>query len=257
MTAHAVVEQRAALVTLAGALAGAPAGQEVAPGFTAWLQGEPYEVTAVLERTAVLDPTGDRWAERRTARLDQLLIDPASIRWRSKPAPRPRLGIAKRSDVADERAEPEQVHAPVAAEPAPAPVAEKPDADQDQVADEPGAGARRRDCGRCGVELPTRNQRGLCLRCQRRCPICGGTKSIPAPQCRRCRRGPEAAAEPASPTVAGRALDQLPAQIQEVLDRVVVLARYARALEDEVDHYRAELRELQERITGALGRPGA
>jgi hypothetical protein len=46
--------------------------------------------TAVLERTAVIQPLGDRWADKRTVRLADVLVDPGAISWRPKP-PSPRL----------------------------------------------------------------------------------------------------------------------------------------------------------------------
>ena len=76
---------RAALVPLAQIVAGAPDDQEPAPGFLAQLDGVEYVVTAVLERTGVLEVVGDRWADKRTARLERLLVDPTTISWQPKP----------------------------------------------------------------------------------------------------------------------------------------------------------------------------
>jgi len=120
-----------------------------------------------------------------------------------------------------------------------------------EAANQPVAVAERRICERCDAELPAHNRRGLCVPCQRVCPGCGGPKSIVASRCLGCRRGGQ---EPATeltadePSVADRALLELPARVQELLDQVVVLARYAHALEDEIDRSRAGMRELQHRI---------
>jgi hypothetical protein len=72
------------LVRLADVIARATDDQEPAPGFVANLHGEPVEVTAVLQRTAVVAPLGDRWAEKQVVRLADLLVDPAVITWRPK-----------------------------------------------------------------------------------------------------------------------------------------------------------------------------
>ena len=63
-----------------------PADQEPAPEFVANLHGESVQVTAVLERTAVVAPLTDRWADKQLVRHADLLVDPAAIRWRPKPA---------------------------------------------------------------------------------------------------------------------------------------------------------------------------
>jgi hypothetical protein len=69
--------------------------QESLPGFVAQLDGEECLVTAVLQRTAVVQPFGDRWADKQVAHLDQLLVDPAAITWRPKP-PSPSIGLRDR-----------------------------------------------------------------------------------------------------------------------------------------------------------------
>jgi hypothetical protein len=74
------------LVRLADVIARATDDQEPAPGFVANLHGEPVEVTAVLQRTAVVAPLGDRWADKRVVRLVDLQVDPAVITWRQKTA---------------------------------------------------------------------------------------------------------------------------------------------------------------------------
>ena len=76
--------RHARLVPLADIVARGPEDQEPAPGFVASLNGEDFEVTAVLERTAVLASLHDRWADKRTARLSDLLVDPEAVRWRPK-----------------------------------------------------------------------------------------------------------------------------------------------------------------------------
>ncbi len=62
------------------------AGQVPVPGFTVRVEDEPYRLTAVLERTAVLEPL---WAEagyteRILRRLDLVLVDPAQLEWRAR-----------------------------------------------------------------------------------------------------------------------------------------------------------------------------
>jgi hypothetical protein len=61
----------------------APPGQEAAPDFTAWLDGEAYQVTAVLERTAVIVRPGEA---KRLKRHDLLEVEPGAVRWRRKGA---------------------------------------------------------------------------------------------------------------------------------------------------------------------------
>jgi len=53
--------------------------------FPALYMEDPRICTAVLERTAVLASTTDQY-ERITARLDQVLVDPAMVEWRTKTA---------------------------------------------------------------------------------------------------------------------------------------------------------------------------
>ena len=43
-------------------------------------------------------------------------------------------------------------------------------------------------------------------------------------------------------------------RVQELLDQVVTLARYARDLEDALDHQQAELRALRRSVAGAMAR---
>lgn len=86
----AALERRAGprLVTLAQAVSAATTGQEAAPGFVARVIGPlvggdvvhegSYPVTAVLERTAVVEVTP---GDRRLVSLDQVLVDPAEVGW--------------------------------------------------------------------------------------------------------------------------------------------------------------------------------
>jgi hypothetical protein len=66
----------AALLPLSQVVASAPDDQEPVPGFVGQVAGAEYMVTAVLQRTAVLEVAGDRWADRRTAPLDDVLVNP-------------------------------------------------------------------------------------------------------------------------------------------------------------------------------------
>jgi hypothetical protein len=72
------------LIRLSDGVANGPEDQEPAPGFVANLHGETVEVTAVLERTAVVAPLGDRWADKQVVRMADLQVDPKAIRWRPK-----------------------------------------------------------------------------------------------------------------------------------------------------------------------------
>jgi hypothetical protein len=107
-----------ALVALAEVIASAPDDQEPAPGFVGQVAGAEYVVTAVLQRTAVLEVPGDRWADKQTAPLDQVLVDRAAIAWRPKPPPakyaawrgrqRPATAPAVQRAASDERARADQ-----------------------------------------------------------------------------------------------------------------------------------------------------
>src|SRR5215472_10608795 len=94
---------RVALVSLSDVIARAPDDQEPAPGFAADLHSERVEVTAILQRTAVVEPLGDRWADKQVVRHADLLVDPASIVWR----PRAAMGFSmkRRRDVVGQREE--------------------------------------------------------------------------------------------------------------------------------------------------------
>ncbi len=70
---------------LSEVVAHGPEDREPVPGFLASLRGKNVEVTAVLERTAVVAPIGDRWADKQVVRLADLQVDPEAITWRPKP----------------------------------------------------------------------------------------------------------------------------------------------------------------------------
>jgi hypothetical protein len=106
------------MVTLAQVVADAAEDQEPVPGFTGQLDGAEYTVVAVLQRTVVLEVLEDRWADRQTALLGDVLVDPATIAWRAKPLPagyrawrgrpRPAVPAAAQRAASDERARAEQ-----------------------------------------------------------------------------------------------------------------------------------------------------
>jgi hypothetical protein len=258
-------------LALSEVLAAAPSGQEPAPGFTACLEGVPYRVTAVLDRTATLEVPGDRWAERRTARFDQLRVDPASISWRPKASrtawlergrARGRAKSRRRAD-SDRTGEPrpEGGSQRAAAGPAtaePAEVVESPAEAAPPLAAaaaELGASdeAGPRDCLRCGRRLRSDNRSGICTPCQSVCPTCGGAKSVTADHCRRCR---SAAGDPLGDHGLGdRDLSELPVLVEDLLDRFVRMARHARDLEEELERRRAveaRMRELGRRVEAAI-----
>jgi hypothetical protein len=74
------------LLPLSDVITSGPEDQAPAPGFEARLRGEGVEVTAVLQRTVVVAPLGDRWADKQVVRHADLLVDPALIGWRPKVA---------------------------------------------------------------------------------------------------------------------------------------------------------------------------
>jgi hypothetical protein len=88
------------LVSLADIVASGPDDQEPAPGFPASLRGETVEVTAVLKRTAVVAPLGDRWADKQLVRLAALQVDPHAITCRPKPFV---AGFRRRRDTSEQR----------------------------------------------------------------------------------------------------------------------------------------------------------
>jgi hypothetical protein len=112
------------LVSLAAVIASGPADHELATGFTARLAGPlvggdvvaEAEVTAVLERTAVVALGADR---RGLARIGDVLVDPSTICWRPPPRRRgpwsPKVpgdaiagDLAAQRDASDERARRDQ-----------------------------------------------------------------------------------------------------------------------------------------------------
>jgi hypothetical protein len=107
-----------ALVPLGQVVADAPEDQEPVPGFVGRFEGAEYRVTAMLQRTAVLEVPGDRWADKEVVLLGDVLVDPAAIRWRPKPPPvsyrswrgRHRVGAdpEARRQASDERARADQ-----------------------------------------------------------------------------------------------------------------------------------------------------
>jgi hypothetical protein len=252
-------------VPLSEVLAAAPTGQEPAPGFTAWLEEVPYRVTAVMDRTATLEVPDDRWAERRTARFDQLRVDPASISWRPKASStgwREQSGARGRAK-ARERATGNGAQRPrtdehcqaaaAATEPANTPA--EPGPAQEAAEAERGApvGAGPAACLRCGRRLQKRNRSGVCTPCQSVCPTCRGSKSASADHCRGCR---SAAGDPlADHGLGDRDLSGLPVLVEDLLDRFVRMARHARDLEEELERRRgveARMRELGRRVEEAI-----
>lgn len=134
---------------------------------------------------------------------------------------------------------------PGAEEPAAA-LAEPRPADEAAVVTEVETGPQAA-CSRCGGQLARHNGKGICTACQAICPRCDGPKAVQADICRACARrsgGPVSSA-----LRLAWSLDSIPAQVQELLDTVMVLARYAHELEDEVGRYRAV-----ERLAQRLGR---
>jgi hypothetical protein len=276
VSAVAVREALGDMVLLSEVLAGAAPDQQPVPGFEARLCGGfvdgsdsegLHTVTVVLERTAVVEVAP---GDRRLARHDALLVDANSIRWQeaalghsfvhrlrgsrvardSIRAASDRRALRSQSSTGERRrrGSPQDVIAPApaaaaafveAATPPPdVPRTEEREAQASEAAPEP------RRCQRCEAELPAHNRRGLCVPCQRTCPTCQGPKSIPAPQCRRCGQRAEAQPAPDPRASVELALQELPVRVQELLDQVVTLTRYARWLEEELERYRAAELEM-------------
>jgi hypothetical protein len=222
-------------VPLSEVLATADEGRWAAPGFQAWVRGSfadgsrwasgALPVTAVLERTAVVEL---EFGDRRLARHDVLLVDPATIEWRQREAPASLFRREPR-DARTPDAAPGELG--TAASPA-VPITAQPTAVQD---------TSPRRCGRCDRELPGQNRSGVCVSCQRTCPTCSGPKSIPSPQCRRCGRSRVKATTDAG----ALSPSDLVACVQDLLDQVVGMGRYASELENELARYRAELRRAR------------
>ncbi len=258
MSALAVREAAPGLVSLSELMASRPKGHELAAGVWARLEGETVRVTAVLERRAVVEDAG---GERRLADPARLLVDPADVGWQAPPLLPPdrrqrryrgfdRQVACARSD---RRAiEDQERHAQRPAAPAPGPATDARHVEPDRAGDialsagveASPAGAPARSCGRCQRALPAHSRRGLCVPCQQVCPGCDGPKSVQAALCAACERGPVQ-------SMAEHALEELPAQVQQLLEmvarlgqEVTTLARYARTLEDELEHHRSAQREL-------------
>lgn len=144
----------------------APEGQELAPGFRADWRGAAVTVTAVLERTVVVeDADAERWVALKAA----VLVDPDAMRWRPVYA-KGRRSI--RPETPDER-----------------------EARRLRRTDELAAmglgetAIRPRTAGRtcqCGAGLGARNQGRTCSACRSVCPTCRGSKSIDGRVCRPC-----------------------------------------------------------------------
>ena len=136
---------RSALVPLSQVVAKGPEDQEPAPGFVASLHGVRVEVTAVLQRTAVVVPLSDGWADKQVVRLTDLLVDPEAVRWRPKtfstgfPAKRRRLYSPEQREAmraaTDRRAQADQARHAAAHTPA------------SRAAAQPVARVARRDAG--------------------------------------------------------------------------------------------------------------
>jgi hypothetical protein len=252
-------------VPLSEVLSAAPSGQEPTPGFTAWLEGVPYRVTAVLDRTATLEVPDDRWADRRTARLDALLVEPGSMSWRPKASPtgwREQSGARGRARARERRPRdraqelrPDGDRQPAAAGPATADIPVGLEQRREAADAEPRASgeAGPGECLRCGRRLRPHNRSGVCTPCQSVCPTCGGTKSVTADHCRRCR---SAAGDPlADHGLGDRDLRELPVLVEDLLDRFVRVARHARELEEELERRReveARMRELGRRVGAVI-----
>jgi hypothetical protein len=276
VSAVALTESAGGLVPLSEVLAGRPPGMQPAAGFLAWVhgplvgssecEGGPFPVTAVLERTAVLQLGPD---DRRLARHDALLVEAGALQWQeAEPRPsivhRPRRRLTRSDGNAGGRQAP--ADRPSQGVPSPPLPADPPSRAGDEttapsrqdpsvtevVAGKPPAAVQPRSCRRCEGLIPPHNRRGLCVRCQRICPTCGGPKSIQAAECHGCGR--QAANPDPGVSRAEAALRDLPVRVQELLDQVLTLARYAVALEDELDRYRSLARELLGQVDQSTGR---
>lgn len=114
-----------------------------------------------------------------------------------------------------------------------------------------------RTCERCGRQLPGQNRKGVCTPCQAVCPACDGPKAPDAERCRACSKKAQLRLADEALTLAG-SLTTLPGQLRELIDSHATLARYAKALEDELEGYRAAERSMhrigREAIAAAGGR---
>jgi hypothetical protein len=274
--AVATSEQDLLRIRLSAALTAVPPGHEAVPGFTAWLNGQPYEVTAVLDRTAVIVREGQ---EKRLLRHDLLEVVEDAVNWRPNA---PRYGrwvrLADVADVedaparaecqehrsrADEGKEPNrevagpiQLSARGAAdagrryepELAPLPPTQVPGEVDAQVE----VASALRSCGRCGGKLRADNRRGTCTACQRTCPTCRGPKGVGAMQCRRCGHREVEDSAPTLQNVADRDLEMLPGRVQDFVEQFITVSRYAHDLEEEQDRQRQELHRLRRRVEAFL-----
>ena len=179
------------LIPLADVLTTAPEGQEPTPGFPGWVAGREHQVTAVLERVAVIaDPT-DRWADKHTIRHAFVLVDPAAVTWRPK-----REEDAARS-VWVARGSPDESEVRHARQKQDRAYREDARRIHGQRVRDRNPTSRRveagwRPCSRAGCSnlIHPRNTTGVCEACQLVCPECGGPKTTHAQACR--RRGCEA-----------------------------------------------------------------
>jgi hypothetical protein len=243
-------------VLLSAVVGDAPDGHEPNPGFAAWLDGARYEVTAVLERTAVLCLADDRWAEKRTARLDVLEVDPDAVGWRRKPMPTgafrhapPTLAVA--DDLAAPRA----------------------------VSDEPARHDQGRPMTLKGPRTKAVSQeveRGRTI--DEKCTISGSADCTSVPPSQTPTVGDDFAAgrdvgnqrlsvlarqprhsrddKRKDPGALASACDggvtDIPVRVHELVDHVIALARYARDLENELDRHRQAAQQLRRQVADVL-----
>jgi hypothetical protein len=238
----------AALVSLSEVVAAAPDDQEPAPGFKALLNGVEYVMTAVLERTAVLELPGDRWADKEMARLDQLLVDPAAITWQPKPARpgraswrgrrRPTADPQAQRAATDERARADQARRAAAqpARPRPRPAAVP--AQGDVVA---GGQPASRGAGGRPPQVATRTAAAVrtAPRASSTAVLLPAASSVPSP-----------APLPASRPTSAR----LPAPVREVADRLLWALDRIDELEAERERSQAAQRRLIRRARAAMAR---
>jgi hypothetical protein len=238
------------LVSLSEVVAAAPDDQEPAPGFRAQLAGVEYVVTAVLERTAVLELPGDRWADKEMARLDQLLVDPAAITWQSKP---PRPGRAswrgRRRPTADPQAQrtatDEQARADqarlTAAQPSPPHPRPRPTAAPAQGETVGGKRPASRGAGGRPPQVATMTAAAVraAPRASSTAVLLPASSSVPSPS-----------SSPASRSTSAR----LPATVREVADRLLWALDRIDELEAERERSQAAQRRLIRRARAAMQR---
>jgi hypothetical protein len=223
----------------------------VVPGEIEWQPKPPK--AALMSRGRQRDPeerVALRAASDRRARRDQARI--AVVELAEPPATREAADEVEPVDAPAALAGVVVTEAaPGAADPAPPELVDVGDQVADRAAEDDVAGPRL--CARCDRPIPRQNRRGICTPCQAVCPGCEGPKAIQAEMCKTCSQQ-----EPIGPAdealAAAEALADLPTRVQELLDQIVTLARYARDLEDALDHQQAELRALRRSVAGALAR---